>query len=94
MTRNALGGHRQGTSAVQLVTSPDRRLAAEDRRQASHSLSGASRDGSSVACGACGGRVSLSDFVLELTSQMTRTADCPGCGATTTIQLSEAWAGS
>jgi diguanylate cyclase (GGDEF)-like protein len=41
----------------------------------------------SVACGACGGRVDLSEFVLELTPRMTRSADCPDCGETTMIQL-------
>jgi diguanylate cyclase (GGDEF)-like protein len=41
----------------------------------------------SVACGECGGRIALSDFVLELTARMTRAADCAGCGATTVIQL-------
>jgi diguanylate cyclase (GGDEF)-like protein len=45
---------------------------------------------SSVACGACGSRVPLTEFVVELTSRMTRTADCPDCGATTLIQLSAA----
>jgi diguanylate cyclase (GGDEF)-like protein len=44
----------------------------------------------SVACGACGGRVPLSEFVLELTPRMTRYADCSRCGATTLIQLSPA----
>ena len=43
---------------------------------------------SSVACGACGGRVALAESVLELTARMTRSADCPDCGATTLIQLS------
>jgi diguanylate cyclase (GGDEF)-like protein len=42
----------------------------------------------SVACGACGGRVPLTEFVLELTARMTRSADCPNCGATTLIELS------
>lgn len=46
--------------------------------------------GSSVACGACGGRVALAEFVLELTARMTRSADCPDCGATTLVQLSQA----
>jgi diguanylate cyclase (GGDEF)-like protein len=45
----------------------------------------------SVACGACGGRVPLTEFVVELTARMTRSADCPNCGATTLIQLSPAW---
>lgn len=45
---------------------------------------------SSVACGACGGRVALADFVLELTARMTRSADCAECGATTLIQLDQA----
>jgi diguanylate cyclase (GGDEF)-like protein len=44
----------------------------------------------SVACGACGGRVPVTEFVLELTARMTRSADCPSCGATTLIQLSPA----
>ena len=48
----------------------------------------ATRD-SSVACGACGSRVPLTEFVLELTARMTRSADCPNCGATTLIQLSQ-----
>jgi diguanylate cyclase (GGDEF)-like protein len=43
----------------------------------------------SVACGACGGRVALADFVLELTARMTRSADCAECGATTLIQLDQ-----
>lgn len=47
----------------------------------------------SVGCGACGGRVALSDFVLELTVRMTRKADCPDCGATTMIQLAPASVG-
>jgi diguanylate cyclase (GGDEF)-like protein len=42
----------------------------------------------SVACGGCGGRVALAEFVLALTARMTRSADCPDCGATTVIQLS------
>jgi diguanylate cyclase (GGDEF)-like protein len=50
-------------------------------------LAAATRD-SSVACGACGGRVLLTEFVIELTARMTRSADCPDCGATTLIQLS------
>jgi len=41
----------------------------------------------SVACGMCGGRVRLDEFVLELNARMTRCADCPNCGATTVIQL-------
>jgi hypothetical protein len=41
----------------------------------------------SVACGACGGRVALADFVVELSDRMTRSADCPECGETTVIQL-------
>ena len=45
---------------------------------------------SSVACGGCGGRVALADFVVELTARMTRSADCSECGATTLIQLAEA----
>ena len=45
---------------------------------------------SSVACGGCGGRVALADFVLELTARMTRSADCAECGATTLIQLAQA----
>jgi diguanylate cyclase (GGDEF)-like protein len=45
---------------------------------------------SSVACGACGGRMPLTEFVLELTARMTRSADCPACSATTLIQLSPA----
>jgi diguanylate cyclase (GGDEF)-like protein len=44
----------------------------------------------SVACGACGGRVALTDFVLELTARLTRSADCAECGATTLIQLAQA----
>jgi diguanylate cyclase (GGDEF)-like protein len=44
----------------------------------------------SVACGACGDRVVLADFVMELTDRMTRSADCPTCGATTVIQLLQA----
>lgn len=44
----------------------------------------------SVACGVCAGRVPLADFVVELTARMTRSADCPNCGATTLIQLSPA----
>jgi diguanylate cyclase (GGDEF)-like protein len=46
--------------------------------------------GPSVACGACGGRIDLAEFVLELTHLMTRTADCQECGATTLIQLGQA----
>jgi diguanylate cyclase (GGDEF)-like protein len=46
--------------------------------------------GPSVACGACAGRVPLADFVVELTARMTRSADCPACGAATLIQLSSA----
>lgn len=42
-----------------------------------------------VACGACGGRVSLVEFVLELTDRITRSADCPDCGATTIIELAQ-----
>lgn len=45
---------------------------------------------SSVACGACAERVPLTEFVVELTARMTRSADCPNCGATTLIQLSPA----
>lgn len=63
--------------------SADRRLSA-----APTPPPGASR--SSVACGACGGRVPLTEFVVELTARMTRSADCPDCGATTLIQLSRA----
>jgi diguanylate cyclase (GGDEF)-like protein len=44
---------------------------------------------SSVACGACGARVPLDEFVLELTVRMARSADCPECGATTVIQLAQ-----
>jgi diguanylate cyclase (GGDEF)-like protein len=44
----------------------------------------------SVACGACGNRVPLADFVMELTARMTRSADCPECGATTVIELAQA----
>jgi diguanylate cyclase (GGDEF)-like protein len=44
----------------------------------------------SVACGACGCRVTLADFVVDLTPWMTRSADCPQCGATTVIQLLQA----
>jgi diguanylate cyclase (GGDEF)-like protein len=47
----------------------------------------ASHDGA-VACGACGGRVALAEFVLELSTRMTRSGDCPDCGATTVIELS------
>lgn len=47
-------------------------------------------DRASVACGMCGGRVALAEFVLELTAWMTRSADCPDCGATTVIQLGQA----
>jgi diguanylate cyclase (GGDEF)-like protein len=47
-------------------------------------------DGASVACGACGGRVPLTEFVVELSARMTRSADCPNCGATSLIQLSRA----
>jgi diguanylate cyclase (GGDEF)-like protein len=50
----------------------------------------AAKRASSVACGACAGRVPLTEFVLELTARMTRSADCPNCGATTLIQLSPA----
>jgi diguanylate cyclase (GGDEF)-like protein len=45
------------------------------------------RSATSVACGECGNRVTLTDFVLELSARMTRFADCPACGATTVIQL-------
>jgi diguanylate cyclase (GGDEF)-like protein len=45
---------------------------------------------SSVACGGCGGRVAMADFVVELTARMTRSADCAECGATTLIQLAQA----
>jgi diguanylate cyclase (GGDEF)-like protein len=41
----------------------------------------------SVACGACGNRISLTDFVLGRSSRMTRYADCPACGVTTVIEL-------
>ena len=44
----------------------------------------------SVACGACGGRIALADFALELTARVTRSADCGECGATTVIQLLDA----
>ena len=43
----------------------------------------------SVACGACGGRVALVEFVVQLTDRMTRAADCPDCGETTVIELLE-----
>jgi hypothetical protein len=42
---------------------------------------------SSVACGACAGRIALRDFVLIGGSRITRTADCPQCGETTAISL-------
>jgi diguanylate cyclase (GGDEF)-like protein len=51
-------------------------------------LSGVMRE-PSVACGACGDRVALADFVVELNDRMTRSAECPHCGATTVIQLLE-----
>jgi diguanylate cyclase (GGDEF)-like protein len=54
---------------------------------ASRAPAPATRD-SSVACGACGGRVPLTEFIVELTARVTRSADCPNCGATTLIQLS------
>jgi diguanylate cyclase (GGDEF)-like protein len=41
----------------------------------------------SVACGACGERVGLADFVVELSERVTRSAECTDCGATTVIQL-------
>lgn len=43
----------------------------------------------SVACGACGARLRLAEFVLEMDRRRTRSADCPGCGATTLIQLAQ-----
>ena len=41
----------------------------------------------SVACGACGDRIDLEDFVLVGGANVTRVADCPGCGETTVISL-------
>jgi diguanylate cyclase (GGDEF)-like protein len=41
----------------------------------------------SVACGACGERVALADFVVELSERVTRSAECTDCGATTVIEL-------
>lgn len=41
----------------------------------------------SVACGACGGRLPLVEFALTMDRRRTRSADCPDCGATTVIQL-------
>jgi len=41
----------------------------------------------SVACGVCAARVALRDFVLIGGRRVTRTADCPQCGATTAISL-------
>ena len=41
----------------------------------------------SVACGACGERIGLADFVLLGGRNMARAADCGGCGETTVISL-------
>jgi diguanylate cyclase (GGDEF)-like protein len=59
------------------------------RLSAAPTLPAATRE-PSVACGACAGRVPLTEFVVELTARMTRSADCPNCGATTLSQLSPA----
>jgi hypothetical protein len=49
------------------------------------------RAASSVACGACAGRIELADFALiaiaDAGGRMARTADCPACGETTVIAL-------
>jgi diguanylate cyclase (GGDEF)-like protein len=44
----------------------------------------------SIACGACGQRIELHEFVLVSADRMTRYADCPACGETTVIQLARA----
>lgn len=41
----------------------------------------------SVACGACGERICLQDFVLVGGENAARLADCPACGETTIISL-------
>ena len=41
----------------------------------------------SLACGACGGRIPISAFTLLHPARMTRSADCPACGETTLVQL-------
>jgi diguanylate cyclase (GGDEF)-like protein len=64
------------------------RQASAGRRLSAAPTQPAATRAPSVACGACGGRVPLTEFVVELTARMTRSADCPDCGATTLIQLS------
>lgn len=41
----------------------------------------------SVACGACGERIGLPDFVLVGGPSVSRVADCPACGESTVISL-------
>jgi diguanylate cyclase (GGDEF)-like protein len=40
-----------------------------------------------IICGACGGQILLSEFVLVSHYRMTRRATCPACGGTTLILL-------
>ena len=62
------------------------RRRATDRGATSDAADDAGHSGS-VACGACGGRIDLQDFVLVGGKNVTRVADCAACGETTMISL-------
>jgi diguanylate cyclase (GGDEF)-like protein len=75
-----------GDTLDDLIRRADADLYGRRRRRRASGSHGRSQP-ASVACGACGGRISLQEFVVVGGSRVTRTADCPACGEVTLIRL-------